>query len=567
MEEQNNIIDNDIISTIIEIFNKFLKYPSEFNTFLYEIKKILHLNNKFEAEEIKIDNLDDYDDTNLYYTKLLKNLNNELPNIIAYDFVLNKSLRIYYIIFIIKILLKIIKINPSNLYEDMIKFYISNIFAFFYNDNPLALCNEYSFYKAAIYNLNKKYILNFDSEISNKKEENKFLEKIPFQIEKVHYLQFLARFNSILKQICESLIKAEKELKNEEVYKLYNILPTLNNNSKELLNLNFNIDNDLSYQNLFDKYGFTSIINDINCILNNNKNFEIYQKNFEKILKIIDKMKNWKFFELFKLFIMIGNIKVKFDDQVNEFERILDTFDKYKLSFNEKDNELNAIFHSILNDNEFKNLYIQIMKSEIIKSFVITKNGLYSNLEQYYHKFLEDYLNENNFIFKYIILQPLSLYKKAVLTPFLRIYLNDNFILKSNNLSEGDIKIILKAYLIEILIHESFHFIRRVYCLGSPSKYLISTKSDDINEKEIGKDLIYFIFQVKQIDKIDLKSAKLIIDIENWNIIGNQIFKNLFKKEIAQDQIDNEQKYLRFLEINPLEDEKGMELEDLINRY
>ena len=279
--------------------------------------------------------------------------------------------------------------------------------------------------------------------------------------------------------MCDSLIKYEKinnVNENEEVNQLFNLLPILNSNSKVLLNLNFDIDNDSSYQDLFEKYGFTLMIYYLNSIINNNKNFVIYQKQMENILKITDKIKNWKFFELFKLFIMIGNIQIKLDNQFNEFERIIDIYDKFKLSFFEKENIYNNIFHSILNDNEFKNLYIQIMKSEIIKLFVKSKNELYSNLEEYYQKFLEDYLIGKKFIFNYIILQPLSLYKKAVFTPFLRIYLNDNFIIKSNNLSEDDIKTILKAYLIEILIYESFHFIRRVYCLGKPSKYLQNQK-------------------------------------------------------------------------------------------
>lgn len=399
MEEKKNEIDNDIIITIIEIFENFLKYSNEFNNFLHEVKIILNKNNKFGAEEIKIANLDDYDYTNIYYSKLLKNLNNELTTVIPFDFVCNKSLRIHHILFIIKMLITIINVNHSNLNEDMIKFYISNVFAFFYTNNSLALCNEYSFYKAAIYNLNSKFKLNFDNEISRDKYENKFLQKIPFQFEKVLYFQFLSRFNSKLKEICHSLIKSEKinnDCENEELNKLFNILPILNSNSKLLLNLNFDIENDSSYQDLFEKYGFTSIIYDLNSIINNNNKYVIYQKQMENILKITDKMKIWKFFELFKLFVMIGNIQIKFDDQFNEFERIIDIYDKFKLSFFEKENIFNNIFHSILNDNEFKNLYIQIMKSEIIKSFVKSKNELYSNLKEYYQKFLEDYLKGKN---------------------------------------------------------------------------------------------------------------------------------------------------------------------------
>lgn len=148
----------------------------------------------------------------------------------------------------------------------------------------------------------------------------------------------------------------------------------------------------------------------------------------------------------------------------------------------------------------------------------------------------------------------------------MRIYLNDNFIIKSKNLSEEDIKAILKAYLIEILIHESFHFIRRAYCMGKPSKYLVFQKSKDNNEKEIGKYLIYFIFKVKQIDKIDLETAKLIIDVKNWNLIGNKNFENLFNKEITKTQLNNEQ-YIRFMEIKVFEDEKEIEIEYSIDRY
>ena len=123
-------------------------------------------------------------------------------------------------------LIALINVNHSNLNEDMIKFYISNVFEFFYTNNSLALCNEYSFYKAAIYNLNSKFKLNFDNEISNDKEENKFLQKIPFQLEKVLYFRFLSRFNSRLREMCDSLIKYEKinnDYENEEVNQLFNL--------------------------------------------------------------------------------------------------------------------------------------------------------------------------------------------------------------------------------------------------------------------------------------------------------------------------------------------------------
>jgi len=121
MEEKKNEIDNDIITTTIGIFNNFL----------HEVKIILNKNNKFEAEEIKIDNINDYDCANIYYTKLLKKLNNELPKVIPFDFAFNKSLRIYYILLIIKMLIAVINVNHSNLNEDMINFIYQMFLNFF----------------------------------------------------------------------------------------------------------------------------------------------------------------------------------------------------------------------------------------------------------------------------------------------------------------------------------------------------------------------------------------------------------------------------------------------------
>ena len=131
MEEKKNEIDNDIITTTIGIFKNYLKYSNEFNNFLHEVKIILNKNNKFEAEEIKIDNINDYDCANIYYTKLLKKLNNELPKVIPFDFAFNKSLRIYYIILIIKMLIAVINVNHSNLNEDMINFIYQMFLNFF----------------------------------------------------------------------------------------------------------------------------------------------------------------------------------------------------------------------------------------------------------------------------------------------------------------------------------------------------------------------------------------------------------------------------------------------------
>ncbi len=157
----------------------------------------------------------------------------------------------------------------------------------------------------------------------------------------------------------------------------------------------------------------------------------------------------------------------------------------------------------------------------------------------------------------------LSYYKKAYIDDFLRIFINDNFIRIQGNLNieitENEIEEISISYLIITLLHESFHFINRFNNSGKSSKKDFSPLSTDTNEKEIGIDLIFFIFNVKIIQELNVENSKYINNIENWE---NDNFS--FHDLNMQDDENNEfTKGLKFMNLKKKNNKKRNLLNDI----
>ena len=160
----------------------------------------------------------------------------------------------------------------------------------------------------------------------------------------------------------------------------------------------------------------------------------------------------------------------------------------------------------------------------------------------------------------------LSYYKKAYIDDFLRIFINDNFIRIQGNLNieitENEIEEISISYLIITLLHESFHFINRFNNSGKSSKKDFSPLFTDTNEKEIGIDLIFFIFNVKIIQELNVENSKYINNIENWEN-DNFSFHDLNMKE---DENNEFTKGLKFMNLKKNNNKKRNLLND-IKRY
>ena len=557
MKNDDNEIKDNIYNTIIKILNLFItNYEEKIydDTFIYldSNKKIINFlkSTGFEGEEKKISQIDDYDNHNKFYEQILKNFNFNLSNLKMNIFKNFKYLKLYFIIPIIKIILKIIE-NKKNLELDIIKLYINNIFDFFINKDLNSLSNDFTFYKGIKYKL--KFYFSMEKEkfdFVNQLNKNKYSNSI------INYKKLLLNINYNLKNLCMFLIKILENKKREEenienknkiiISELYEISLKLNKNDS-IFN-NFGINCSKTYEQILKENEIFSTLNYFSDICNKiNK----YKENINELNSFIEKIKNFKYNKLYKIFLIFRETETFefFDEYIFEFNKIIKIYNNFISSFH-KDNQFNKLLKEILHDENFKNLYCEIMQSEIIKEFVSIKKILYNNLDEYYEEFIKELKKDKDKFFSYIKLETLSLYKKAFVDHFLRIFINDNFIYKSDNLKEEDIKEILKAYLIEVLIHESFHFIRRFKNLGKLTKEVYSPMSKDTNSNEIGKDLIYYIFKVTNIIKLNINQALIINNIKNWNEKNN--FENLFNEENNENE-DN-QNCLRFMDIKPIKE-------------
>ena len=189
---------------------------------------------------------------------------------------------------------------------------------------------------------------------------------------------------------------------------------------------------------------------------------------------------------------------------------------------------------NLKDDNNFKS-FLNNKDNKILEEGCInTSDNLFNN----YNKFINDLNIE---LFNLIIIMELPNGIKAFTTNFLRIVLNctDIDFVEGNEIDEIKIKenktLILKAYLIHILIHEINYFLKRYY---NSDKEIDEFNTQKINGNSIegGEQLIELIFNDKFIGKkIDLKTAKFILNINNWN----NFFLNEFREEIAKIMKEN----------------------------
>ena len=110
---------------------------------------------------------------------------------------------------------------------------------------------------------------------------------------------------------------------------------------------------------------------------------------------------------------------------------------------------------------------------------------------------------------------PLSKNFKAFTFRFLKIIINtENVEFKKGeqDLDEQSKKILMKAYLTFIIIHEINHLIKRVNKIGIDSE-----KSATLRGEEGGKELIELLFGHLLLNQnINMEQAKYILELNNW---------------------------------------------------
>lgn len=458
---------------------------------------------KYSKSEFYILEVGLFDKSSKYLTTLIENLYFYFER---YKLELNIK-NIYYYLFhlIYYILLIIVNSYDKILFKDKnIKFYLYHIIHFFEKDKKSPEY-YYFFYEGAFKFLSKNYNTNINYLFS-------FNKNVIFKFRETHDIMYI--INKFYNQIASKKEKNEDEYnfigKFRELYsKMMNEIGIYNLEIDSVKNECENLKNKVKKINdIFSK-------NNVEC-----KELKVYQDKIEELLKIISENNlNDSHFALMRDNF---NCKKQFDIHIDK----LLFYAKEWIKCNEELNkDYTEKFSQIINSSSFKELYLSAMKSSYVHYFV-KDNGYEKN----YNLFLEKYSEE---IDKYIIYVPLTRGIKAYVANYFRIALNLNSVeLIGSSDNENEIIEVYKSYLLVQLLHESFHFIYRLDKKNTSCREALSPEKKKLSQtyKEIGVDLILYLFGTEYITYFSLSNCKLLNNLDSWKNEGTnfKVFNQVY---------------------------------------
>ena len=479
-EVKNNKVENNDVLNIINYSLKILNANS-----FEDIKKI---SDNLESKNIyKPKIIDCFENSDKYYRDLLNELFFKIKNLKKVPTIFNYKDKKNYWWCIIKLIEILIGQNDIN--NSIIKI----IFYFIIKllDEKLDFLIEKDFISNNLYTLldeifSKKKIILLYPEIACLLNDNKLV-----------YNYFLTGQNEeIFYNILEDKLEEyqAKEFKQEETY----------------TNLK-----DYKY-----KHFFISII--IEYLLSNYN------------LQMSDSILNYKFYKDKKIektsFNIFYNLYLNKVTQ-NEYQLI-------DLNTEQKKNDINnkSIYNymkDIFNNKDFLTLIEKIIKSKVMDEAykeieqLDKKDKMKSsindyNIYNYYLKFIKD-LNEILEKKNIFILMKISKRFRGICFRFLKIIINtEDIVFINNNYNEEQINELLSAYLIFVIIHEFYNFLKRIYNINVDKEIAITPR-----ENEGGKEIIKLLFNHYLLNrKIILSQAKYILNIKNWENKSLKDFKN-----------------------------------------
>ena len=480
------------INSSIDDINMEKSLDIEINEARDKLNKFLSQN--YKPKEFSILNAATFSDSSLFISTLQENLcfyfcdyehNKKLLNIYYYLFHL-----IYYILSII-----IKEKDTDRFKEDIIKFYIHHIIHFFVNDkkNP-----EYNFffyegafkYLAKEFNISFCFLFDLEDSITPMLRESKDIINIISRYysnlinennQSNDELNFIGKYSEISKKISD-IVKEENDAGDKKIEGniLLEICSTIISRIKKV----------------------NDILKDNNVSCSNLDNYKII---VEKLIKIIETNNlTANHFNLMSLNYDCYDYKIP---ALQRLYKLAETWENYH---NAIEQDFTSIFSKIINSDDFKELYMTTMESSYIRDFVKV-----NHLTKSYNIFMKDYAGE---LCKYILYIPLTRGIKAYVSNYLRIALNINSVDIIDISDDKTKEEIIKSYLLIILIHESFHFIYRITKEGESAAQTLSPQTKKIKEcyKEIGVDIILFLFGTEYITFISEENSKLLNNLESW---------------------------------------------------
>ena len=252
---------------------------------------------------------------------------------------------------------------------------------------------------------------------------------------------------------------------------------------------------------------------------------------------------------IYNILIFKESKKIKQDKDITNID---DAYIKYKnkyISFIEDINSIDyKMFYDIISDKNFHEEIITILKSEPILKY-LTKNRDYEeikdndenrnkksyefkfaengepyveNLSNEYYKLMEK-LNDNLFFINLFRLKYLPFGIKAFVNYNLKIIVNSLYYKFNENIVENNKKIIFKAALKILIIHEIMHILKYL-----KNEISFNEMPKTPRNREAGKILINYLFGKPTIKSINLDEAEKINDCNNWKDITKlqKIFPN-----------------------------------------
>ena len=252
---------------------------------------------------------------------------------------------------------------------------------------------------------------------------------------------------------------------------------------------------------------------------------------------------------IYNILIFKESKKIKQDKDITNID---DAYIKYQnkyISFIEDINSIDyKMFYDIISDKNFHEEIITILKSEPILKY-LTKNRDYEevkdndenrnkksyefkfaengepyveNLSNEYYKLMEK-LNDNLFFINLFRLKYLPFGIKAFVNYNLKIIVNSLYYKFNENIVENNKKIIFKAALKILIIHEIMHILKYL-----KNEISFNEMPKTPRNREAGKMLINYLFGKPTIKSINLDEAEKINDCNNWKDITKlqKIFPN-----------------------------------------
>lgn len=560
-DQQNSKISEEIIRClkfILDYIPKICKIKFESNDNI-NFRDIIQEDDLLPLKEITpkkpyIMEIATFDKTEEYYSYIISIFKNYMIEIKSLSSALNLKKYLYKdLIDICNLINIIIEKNQNSINDKIIKFYVYHIINTF-NEDEKKMESSKIFFKMGQNSLCDKYQINsynkFFPENLKLKGYNEFLSVIHeliiecqnIYIDKIKEdLQYID--DNFYSEMKRKKIEIENEMKNNSQSTKISAINKILRELDSLLLSAYNIIKLMPYKELLDLiFSYYNVMNEFDisytlCFIDINTKKKSLEEKKEECPRLGENSINYN--------------AEKFNKMVLYLLKFL-KYNKLKSVLNNKNTSLAKEFKEIITDIQFQNKVNAFFKSNSIKIFLQKKleKRITCKLEEKYNDFLA--LIEKKTFWDSIMFFTLPKYIKGFVSSYMRIVLNDNFIIFHKCTNKNDKYDMLRFLLFEVIIHELLHYLRRYFLIGMESKEALTPPGSEESQKnkktgEIGEILIKYFFGIKRINYLTLRQTKKFNDLsfETEEDIGE------LKKIIAlEESLDEESTYIKFLYSN-----------------